>query len=71
MAGVIVDRFGKSTPFLKQDENHFIAIVSVAVSIQFIGWIVALGEGVKIVGPDSVVDQMRNQVYRLNETYLD
>ncbi len=70
MAGVIIDRFGKTTPFIKRDENHFIAIVSVAVSIQFFGWIIALGDGVKIVGSESVVEQMKNEVYRLNETYL-
>ncbi len=70
MAGVIIDRFGKSTPFLKQNENHFIAIVSVAVSVQFLGWIIALGDGVKIIGPESVVEQMRVEISRLNEMYL-
>lgn len=71
MAGVIIDRFGKETPFLKQDDEHFIAVVTVAVSIQFLGWIISLGDGVKIVGPDSVVEQMKEQVYRLNDMYLD
>lgn len=70
MAGVIIDRFGKETPFLKQDDEHFIAVVTVAVSIQFLGWIISLGDGVKIVGPDSVVEQMKEQVYRLNDMYL-
>lgn len=70
MAGVIIDRFGKSTPFIKQDEDHFLATVSVAVSIQFLGWIMALGEGVKIVGPDSVVERMKDEIYRLNDMYM-
>lgn len=70
MAGVIIDRFGKETPFLKQDDEHFIAVVTVAVSIQFLGWIISLGDGVKIVGPDLVVEQMKEQVYRLNDMYL-
>jgi predicted DNA-binding transcriptional regulator YafY len=70
MAGVIIDRFGKETPFLKQDDEHFIAVVTVAVSIQFLGWIISLGDGVKIVGPDSVVEQMKEQVCRLNDMYL-
>ncbi len=46
-------------------------MVTVAVSIQFLGWIIALGDGVKIVGPDFVVEQIKEQVYRLKETYLD
>lgn len=31
----------------------------------------SLGEGVKIIGPDEVVGQMRNEVERLKNTYLD
>ncbi|MCR5702438.1 MAG: WYL domain-containing protein [Lachnospiraceae bacterium] len=71
MAGVIIDRFGKNTPFIKQDDEYFVAYVSVAVSIQFLGWVMSLGEGVKIIGPDEVVGQMRNEVERLKNTYLD
>lgn len=70
MAGVIIDRFGKNTPFLKQDDEHFIAKVPVAVSIQFLGWIMSLGDGVKIVGPDFVVEQMKDEIERLNEMYM-
>ena len=39
--------------------------------MQFFGWVVALGKDVEIVGPDSVVEQMKDQVHRLNETYLN
>lgn len=70
MAGVIIDRFGKNTPFVKRDEEHFVALVSVAVSIQFLGWVMSLGEGVKIVGPESVVLQMQDEVKRLKYAYL-
>lgn len=70
MAGVIIDRFGKNTPFVKQDEEHFVALVSVAVSIQFLGWVMSLGDGVKIVGPESVVLQMQDEVKRLKYAYL-
>ena len=70
MAGVIIDRFGKNTPFVKQDEEHFVALVSVAVSIQFLGWVMSLGDGAKIVGPESVVLQMQDEVKRLKYAYL-
>lgn len=70
MAGVLIDRFGENTPFLKRDDGHFLAIVSVAVSIQFLGWVMALGDGVKIIGPEWVVEQMRNEVRRLYGMYL-
>lgn len=71
MAGVIIDRFGKSTPFLKKDADHFVAVVSVAVSVQFLGWVMALGDGVRLIGPDRVVEQMKQEVKRLNEVYLN
>lgn len=68
-AGVIIDRFGKDVFLRKADDKHFIANVNVAVSDQFLGWIVALGEGVKIVGPEDVVEQMGGVIKRLLEQY--
>ncbi len=53
----------KQRAILKWDDEHFIAKVSVAVSIQFPGCIIALGDGVKIVGPESVVEQMKKGIF--------
>ena len=44
-------------------------LVDVAVSGQFIGWLVALGDGVKVVGPESVVERMREEALRLMGQY--
>lgn len=71
MAGVIIDRFGRDTPFVRRDEEHFVALVSVAVSIQFLGWVMSLGDGIKIIGPKRVVERMRDEVRRLETTYLE
>lgn len=68
-AGVVIDRFGKDTTFFPTDEEHFEIVVNVAVSRQFLGWIFALGEGVRIVGPESVVEQMKHEVGRIAEVY--
>lgn len=68
-AGVIVDRFGKDVKMRKFDEEHFLAYVDVAVSGQFLGWVMALGEGVRIVGPDSVAAQMDREIERLIKQY--
>lgn len=68
-AGVVIDRFGKDVSIIKIDEEHFKATVRVAVSRQFFGWIMSLGEGVEIVGPSEVVDKMREEVERLCRTY--
>ena len=69
LAGVIIDRFGKDVMILKADNEHFYVNVKVAVSRQFLAWVIALGEGAKIVGPESVVDEMRREAQRLIEQY--
>lgn len=69
MAGVIIDRFGKDVMIIKTDDNHFNVNVKVAVSKQFLAWVMGLGEGVKIIGPESVVEQIRGEVDRLVRQY--
>lgn len=69
LAGVIIDRFGKDVMMIPEDEDHFRVNVDVHVSKQFLGWVFSLGEAVKIIGPDEVVEQMRGEVRRLMEQY--
>ena len=70
MVGVMIDRFGKDIIIVPVDKDHFQITVNVAVSDQFLGWIIALGEDVKIVGPKDVVAQMQQAARRLAEQYL-
>ena len=69
LAGVMIDRFGKDIMMIPVDEEHFTVNVDVRVSGPFFGWIISLGEGVKIVGPDEVVEQMRMEITRLSRQY--
>ncbi len=69
MAGVIIDRFGKDIPIIKKDSEHFTVSVKVAVSMQFIAWIIGLGEKVKITGPDNIVDKVNKEIERLIRQY--
>lgn len=62
LAGVIIDRFGKNVIMIPTDEEHFNVNVDVHVSRQFLGWIFSLGEDIKIVGPEDVVEQMRREI---------
>ena len=68
-AGVLIDRFGKEIIIRQVDDKHFRTVVNVAVSNQFFGWIMSLGSGVRIVAPESVVEQMRKEIQLLNEMY--
>jgi predicted DNA-binding transcriptional regulator YafY len=69
MVGVLIDRFGKDIIIAPSDEDHFRTTVTVAVSNHFLGWIISLGGSVKIVGPESVVEQMRGLISDQAELY--
>jgi len=69
MVGILIDRFGKDIPIRPVDENHFRTMVNVAVSSQFLGWIMALDGGVKIVGPEKVLERMKEKIKLLNKVY--
>lgn len=70
LVGVVLDRFGKDIALYSKDDRHFVAHVDVSVSRHFLGWVIAVGEGLRITGPDTVVQQMKNMANRLVEEYL-
>ena len=69
MAGVIIDRFGKDVTFRGVDSTHSSVTLNVAFSTHFITWIWALGDKVKIVGPDSAVEDVKNEIRKLMKQY--
>ena len=69
LAGVIIDRFGKNVMLIPADDEYFTVNVAVHVSRQFLGWVFSLGEDIKIVGPDDVVEQMKIEIERLMKQY--
>ncbi len=69
LAGVMIDRFGKDFILIPVDEEHFTVNVRVAVSRQFLAWVIGLGEGVQIVEPQSVIDKMKQEIERLMNQY--
>lgn len=69
LVGVILDRFGKDVMLIPADEGHFTVNVDVHVSSQFLGWIFSLGEQVKILSPEGVAEQMKQEAERLMRQY--
>lgn len=59
LAGVVIDRFGKDISFFPVDDSHFQIKVKVAVSRQFLGWLIALGSDAKVIDPDHVVEKIK------------
>lgn len=68
-AGVMIDRFGKDVSLIRLDDNRFVVNVEVAVSRQFLSWIIGLGEGVTLAGPENVVEMMNDEIDRLIKQY--
>ena len=71
MAGVMIDRFGKDIMMIPGKEGRFRTTVAVAFSDQFLGWVIALGDKVRIVSPASAVEQITERVRQLAAQYLD
>ena len=70
LAGVMIDRFGKDIMMIPKEEKYFTVNVDVHISNQFLGWVFSLGDGVKIISPDEVVEQMKQEVERLQKQYF-
>ena len=66
---IMIDRFGKDIMMIPADEEHFIVNVDVRVSGQFFGWIMSLGDGVEIIGPENVRSQMKQEIQRMVQQY--
>lgn len=69
LIGVVIDRFGKDVMIVPKDDTSFTINVRVSVSNMFFGWIIGLGEGAKILGPENVVKKLKDEIERLNEQY--
>lgn len=69
MAGVIIDRFGTDLTFIPMDSTHSTVSITVAVSSQFFGWLFALGDKVRIIGPEDVIEKVREYVDDISDRY--
>ncbi len=68
-ANIVIDKFGRETSMIPVEGTHFRINVKVLVSNQFFGWIFALGNGVTILGPESVLDKIKNEVEDMYSKY--
>ena len=69
LIGPIIDRFGKEVEIIPLSEALFRARFSVCVSDPFIGWVIGLGPGVRVVEPASLIERFQAVGQRLKELY--
>ena len=69
LAGVAIDQFGSDAMLIPYDENHFTVTIQTAVNVQFFGWLLGLGEHVRILEPQSAIDAMRSHLEKVRQLY--
>ena len=69
LIGVVMDRFGKDVTVFPKEDGFFEIYTRVVLSPQFYGWIFALGEGVRILSPETAVRGMMEQLCRAQKCY--
>ena len=68
LLGVVLDRFGADVILIEKGEGQYEAAVDVQVSQQFFGWICGVS-GVRIVGPEQVMEQYKNHLKKQMTLY--
>lgn len=58
MVGVVLDRFGTDVWIVPDDKGHFIASFEAYYNQQFVGWVLNLGNKVKILSPEFMSDHI-------------
>ena len=69
MANIIVDRFGTDTIMTVTDSEHFEITVRVAVSPVFFTWLMNFGSDIKIISPQSVIEDFKALAKECLEQY--
>lgn len=72
LAGVFIDRFGEAATIRETPNNpdSFIVRITVNVSPQFFAWVFGLGTGVKIISPESVINDFKHMTENVLKNYI-
>ncbi len=62
LVGAVLDRLGRDVFLVPDGVNHFTVRVDVVVSPQFFAWVLGFGDKAKILGPSTVVEQLRQYI---------
>lgn len=66
LIGIIFDRFGENTRMIRQDEHTCIATVDIQKSPTFRGWLFTFGQDMKILAPEPLVKDWKEQIEKQN-----
>lgn len=69
LVGAVLDRLGRDVFIVPDGNNHFTVRVDVVVSPQFFAWVLGFGDSATILGPGTVVEQMRQYLRDIGRQY--
>lgn len=69
MANVIIDRFGREPVLTDCGNGCFEITVKVAVSPLFVSWVMNFGQNIKVISPQSVIDEIKKNAALILEQY--
>ena len=62
LVGAVLDRLGRDSILIPDGDLHFTVIADIVVSPQFFTWICGFPNLAQTIGPDDVVQKMREHV---------
>lgn len=65
----IIDRFGKDIDIRKVDDEYFEISTRAKISTGLISWILGWGKQAKVISPDLLVENIKEEVERMNDLY--
>ena len=69
LVGAVLDRLGRDVFIVPDGPDHFTVRTDAIVSPQFFAWVLGFGESAQIIGPQSVVDKMREHIQSVAALY--
>ena len=69
LVGAVLDRLGQEVFIIADGDDHFTVRADVVVSPQFFAWVTGFGAAAQIIGPDDVVEKMRQNINSVATLY--
>ena len=69
LGGAVLDRLGQDVFIIADGDDHFTVRADVVVSPQFFAWVTGFGAAAQIIGPDDVVEKMRQHINSVAALY--
>ena len=69
LVGAVLDRLGRDVFIVPDGSEHFTVRTDVIVSPQFFAWVLGFGESAQIIGPQTVVDKIREHIQSVAALY--